>query len=109
MYIEPFYYLGNLLGGYFHQDAHISGDTDEDIMRQFRDTSWEYQRLGVRADIDRFLHQNADHLLEAINQAFSLDIIVGKTDAEVGAWLLKIKVLLENPQSDVPPRTGSRY
>jgi len=99
MYMEPFPYLDTLLGGYFNQDCYDSGDTDEDIMREFCKTSWDYQRLGVRADIRRLLHQHGDHLLEAIQQAFAPSIIVGRTDEEVRAWLLKLESLLDDPPS----------
>lgn len=98
LYLEPFPYLANLLGGYFHQDAYDDGDTDEDIMREFRKTSWDYQRLGVRADIQRLLHQHGDHLVEAIQQAFQPAVIIGDTDDEARAWLTKIDRLLDEPE-----------
>ena len=103
LHIEPFPYLSNLLGGYFHQDAYDFGDTDEDIMREFRQSSWDYQRLGVRADIRRLLHQHGDHLLEVIQKAFAPSVIVGETDDEARAWLTKIDRLLDEPEA---PATG---
>lgn len=90
---EPFPYLGALLGGYFHQDCYDFGDSDEDIMREFRTSSWDYQRMGVQADIKRLLHQHDDHLLEVTQQAFAPAIIIGKTNDEARAWLQKIESL----------------
>ena len=103
MYLEPFPYLSTLLGGYFHQDCYDDGATDEDIMREFRKTSWDYQRLGVRADIRRLLHQHGDHLLEAIQEAFAPAIIIGQTDDEARAWLQKIDGWLDG---DAPAASG---
>jgi hypothetical protein len=97
MHIEPFPYLAGLLGGYFHQDAYEFGDTDEDIMREFRKTSWDYQRIGVQADIRRLLHEHGDHLLEAIQKAFEPAVIVGNNNDEARAWLQKIDGLLQEP------------
>jgi hypothetical protein len=97
---RAFPYLGTLLGGYFHQDCYDFGDTDEDIMRDFRKSSLEYHRLGVRADIQRLLHQHGDHLLSAIQAAFSPAIIVGRTDDKARQWLLKIEGLLDPQPAD---------
>lgn len=95
MYLEEFPYLSQLLGGYFHQDCYDDGATNEDIMRDFNKTTWDYTRLGVRADIHRLLHKYRDRLLEAIQQAFSPAIIIGETNDEARAWLLKIDALLD--------------
>ena len=93
--MQRFPYLSDLLGGYFHQDAYDDDQDDEAIMRTFRQTSWEYQRLGVRADIRRFLHQHAGELLNAVELAFRPCIIVGSTDDDARAWLMKIDALLD--------------
>ena len=76
MPIEPFPYLSALLGGYFHQDCYDFGDSDEDIMRDFRKSSWDYQRMGVRADIKRLLHQHGDDLLAVIQEAFQVSLFL---------------------------------
>jgi hypothetical protein len=95
MHVESYPYLSTLLGGYFHQDAYDDGATEEDIVRDFIGSSWDYQRLGIRADIKRLLHEHDDHLLEAIQQAFRPAVIVGRNDDEARAWLLKIERMLE--------------
>ncbi|HLK69824.1 MAG TPA: contact-dependent growth inhibition system immunity protein [Bryobacteraceae bacterium] len=97
MEFEPFPYLAGLLGGYFDQDAYTFGDTDEDIVRDFQKTSWDYQRIGVQADIRRLLHEHGDHLLEVMQEAFAPAVIIGRTDDEARAWLQKIDKLLAEP------------
>jgi hypothetical protein len=74
---EQFPYLSDLLGGYFHQDCYDFDDTDDDIIREFRKSSWDYQQLGVRADIRRLLHQHGDRLLDTIQTLFAPSIIIG--------------------------------
>jgi hypothetical protein len=94
---DEFPYLRDLLGGYFHQDAFASQETVEDVIRDFKATSWEYQRLGVRADIQRLLHEHGDdRLLDNFNDAFSPDVIIGRTDDEARTWLKKIDTELRD-------------
>jgi hypothetical protein len=93
-----FPYLRDLLGGYFHQDAFASGETVEDILRDFKETSWEYQRLGVRADVQRILHEHdEDGLLAAFIEAFEPNVIIGQTDGEARAFLKEIDTVLQTP------------
>jgi hypothetical protein len=100
LYVEPFPYLSNLLAGYFHQDAYDFDGTDEGIMLDYRRSSWDYQRLGTRADIRRLLHQHGDHLLQAIQQALAPSLIIGETDDEARAWLMKIDRLLDDTKTE---------
>lgn len=94
LFIQPYPYLSELLGGYFHQDCFDDGDSDEDIIREFIRTSHAYQRLGVRADTQRFLHQHRGELLEAIEKAFAPCVILGKTEEELAAWLSRLDHML---------------
>lgn len=94
MHIDQYPYLSSLLGGYFHQDCYDDGETKSDIIENFKRTTHAYERLGVRADIQRFIHHHRDGLLAAVNQAFEPDVILGKTDEEVQAWLLEVEQML---------------
>jgi hypothetical protein len=93
---NPYPYLDQLLGGYFHQDAYVDGDTDESILANYIQTSWDYQRLGVRADILRFLHNHPSETKQAVESTFQPDITVGKDDAAVRYWLLMLLHSLTN-------------
>jgi len=88
--MDQYPYLKAFLGGYFHQDAYDDAEDDDEIVRDFIATSWPHQRLGVRADIGRFLHEHPERLLAALNRTFSPDVILAEDDAGARAWLLKV-------------------
>ena len=96
MNVASFPYLEALVGGYFHQDCYASGVTVDDTLRDFRSTSHDYQRLGVRADIHRLLHEHRDQLLYVIEKTLQPSIIIGETRAEAEAWLSKVANALED-------------
>lgn len=91
---EVYPYLEQLLGAYFHQDAFDSGETVEEIIEDFKATSWDYQRLGARADIQRVIHQHPDDLLITIQSLFAPQVVMGDNDAEVRDWLTKLLAML---------------
>ena len=93
---DPYPYLDHLLGGYFHRDAYELGHTDEEIVREFKTHSQEYELLGLRADILRYLHLHDDdpQLLKSFNRLFSPTISIGRNDADARAWLGKVLQLL---------------
>jgi hypothetical protein len=83
MTAETYPYLAQLLGAYFHQDCYDDGSDDEAILADFVATNHDYDVLGTRADIDRFLHQHRDDALTAVEKLFQPSIILGKSDSEV--------------------------
>lgn len=88
--MDRFPYLRDFLGGYFHQDAYDEGQDDDAIIGGFKTSSWPFQRLGVRADIGRFLHEHREHVPRAFERTFSPGVTVARTDAEARAWLQKV-------------------
>jgi len=99
MHVESFPYLENLLGGYFHQDCYDDGATDEDILKDFSSTSHDYERLGVRADIHRLLHQHGDQLLDFVQHVFQPNIIIGESNENARDWFLRVAKALEDSTS----------
>lgn len=93
-HFESYPYLAHLLGAYFHQDCYDDGETDAEIIADFIASTWPYQRLGTRADIERLLHQHADDLLTAINALFQPDIEMPGTATETADWLRGIAARL---------------
>ena len=94
MHIQHYPYLSELVGGYFHQDAYDDGESDENVIRDFIKTSHAYQRLGVRADVQRFLHQHRGELLKALEKAFAPGVVLGESEEELEAWLHKLDGML---------------
>src|SRR5687767_4194944 len=90
-------YLAHLFSAYFHQDALDDGQSDEDIVRDFAETSHQHDVMGTRADILRFLHQHAldTDFLGSLNRTFKMDLSIGATDSEAKAWLTRMDSLLE--------------
>lgn len=94
---HPYPYLAHLLSAYFHQDALDDGQTDDEIVREFAETSHPHDVLGTRADILRFLHQHSADvgLLESFNQTFKPELSIGTNDAEARTWLTRVQELLQ--------------
>jgi hypothetical protein len=94
---NPYPYLAHLFHSYFHQDALDDGQTHDEVIREFVETSHLYDVLGTRADILRFLHQHrADtDFLGTLNRTFSLYWSIGKTDDEARAWLTGVQNALQ--------------
>jgi hypothetical protein len=90
MAMDRFPYLRDFLGGYFHQDAFDEGQDDDAIIGDFRASSWPFQRLGVRADIGRFLHEHHEQVLQAFERTFSPGVTVARSDDETRTWLQKV-------------------
>lgn len=91
---DEFPYLRDMLGAYFHQDAFASGDTVDTIVADFKASSWDYQRLGVRADVRRLLHEEGGHLLATLQNVFSPHVTIGGSDAEVRTFLETVDAAL---------------
>jgi hypothetical protein len=94
---HPYPYLAHLFGAYFHEDALDDGQRDEDIVRDFVQSSHTHDVLGARADILRFLHENGSNsdLVGTINRTFKLALSIGATDSEARAWLTRAESLLK--------------
>lgn len=90
-------YLAHLFSAYFHEDALDDGRTDDEIIREFAASSHAHDVLGARADILRFLHENAtsSDLVDTANRTFKLALSIGTTAAEVRAWFTHAQSLLE--------------
>lgn len=97
MHVQHYPYLSELLGGYFHQDAFDDGESDDDVIRDFIATSHAYQRLGVRADVQRFLLQHRGELMKAWEVAFAPSVTLAENEEELAAWLGKLDMILSAP------------
>jgi hypothetical protein len=94
---DPYPYLDHLLGGWFHHHAYELGRTEFEIVQDFKLQAREYELLGLRADILRYLHLHDDDplLLKSFNRAFSPWVPIGETDADLRAWLHRVLTQLQ--------------
>jgi hypothetical protein len=97
---QPYPYLSQLLGAYFHQDCYDESECDEDILRAFASEAAAHELLGARADIHRQLVEQRGQLRDAVEQLFAPQIILGEDDVEVEAWLLRAERLLAESAQD---------
>jgi hypothetical protein len=51
-------------------DCYVDCASNEDIVREFIQTNWLYERLSLRADIERLLYLRAEDLFDAMKSFF---------------------------------------
>ncbi|RZI57064.1 MAG: hypothetical protein EOP37_21855 [Rubrivivax sp.] len=90
--------LAAFMGGYFHQDFDINGDTLEEVVAVFvADSDAPLRRLLI-ADIDAFLDTGDDGMEERFQDYFRPDIIPTGFRPTTGEFLLAIRGELEAAQ-----------
>ncbi|HEX3435659.1 MAG TPA: contact-dependent growth inhibition system immunity protein [Pseudacidobacterium sp.] len=96
-YVEQYPYLFNLIGGWFHQDFALEGDTTlEGIIAAFRKESPPEDWLGTRADIHRLLRfYNDEELPQKFGELFSHQVDAALWGMTTRQWLLRIDELLK--------------
>jgi hypothetical protein len=99
---DGYYYLDGMLG-YFHQDCAMNGETVEDIINEYIKTNWPYDRLGLRADIARFLHRHPDDPFDAMVKLFSMNAYPQPDNESMSNWLREVSMRLIATDND-PPR-----
>ncbi len=91
-------HLDALLGGYFHQDFDIFGNTLAEILATYRQDASESERQGTVSDIHRFLAefgQSDASLADALQRVFKPDVIVeGWEGLTTRQWLEELARLL---------------
>jgi len=83
-------HLAELIGGWFHQDFDIEGETIEEIIGAFNRSSTPQQRLAVSADITEFLRANDARLDADFIRIFNPDIEPTGFAASTRAFLEEI-------------------
>jgi hypothetical protein len=85
-----YHYLNDLLSGYFHQDCYDDGATNDDIVNEYVKTNWPYDRLGLRADIERFLHAHPDDSFDEMKRIFSMSAYPELDNERMKQWLATV-------------------
>ena len=94
-YFESYPYLDALVGGWFHQDFDVDGNTLEEVITSYKKRTEADDQLGVKADIQRFLRNTPDDQLDdAFNDRFTPGGFPGRDDLGLREWLLKIYSLV---------------
>lgn len=100
---DTYRYLQEVLGGYFHQDCYAGGSTNADIIDEYIRTNRTYDRLGLRADIERMLHLHPDDTFDVMESLFSMNAYPEPDNKSMARWLGEVVLRLKATE-DAPPR-----
>lgn len=87
--------LSDFMGGWFHQDFDIEGETVPEIVRAFRGVTPLGEQKKLRSDIERFLAEHPEDLDGAFEEAFNPDVIPSILSGSTRAFLEEIRDLLD--------------
>lgn len=87
--------LRNLMLSYFHQDFDVHGDTDEVVLRQYKNVSSSDRLNRIVGELDALIALPLDGTLLRFDPSNEFDISVGQDDSEVRNWLLMAKEVLQ--------------
>jgi hypothetical protein len=91
---EPYPFLRQLLGGWFHQDFDVDGDTLEEILAKFKSVTPEAEVLGAKSDIETLLKNAGDDLDQEFVRVFEPDVDPAGWGMTTREWLTRIDELL---------------
>jgi hypothetical protein len=86
--------LKDLMGGMFHQDFDLVGNTVVEIMHAFRDVTPLAEQAKLKDEIARFLATHGDDLDDAFERTFRPDIIPAAFSGSTRGFLEEIRDLL---------------
>ncbi len=87
---QAFPYLANFLGGWFHQDFDLEGDTVGEVVQAFARVSDPQEWHDLLADIDRFVQSHGPDLDGTFQVMFNPDIDPRAFAGSTGAFLQEI-------------------
>lgn len=87
--------LFDFMGGWFHQDFDIEGDSVPEIVRAFRGVTPLGEQKNLKSDIERFLAEHPDNLDGAFEEALKPDVIPSVLSGSTRAFLEEIRELLD--------------
>jgi hypothetical protein len=93
---QEYSHLDTLIGGWFHEDYSIDGETLEQIIASYKKVYSVEEWRNARADIERFLQGRDDNQLkEDFDRLFQPGVDPEAWDISTRQWLLRIAELLE--------------
>lgn len=91
---EPYPFLRQLIGSWFHQDFDIDGETLEDILSGYKSVTEEEQILGVKAEIEKFIEESGDKIDDRFIELFRPDVDPAGWGMTTKEWLTQIHDIL---------------
>lgn len=97
MTANPYPRLADLLGGWFHQDYDIEGETVAEVIGAFRAVTPADQQAALRTDISAFLTEHSETMEEDFETIFQPDVTPSALSGSTRAFLEEIQALLAPP------------
>lgn len=91
----PYTALSNFMGGWFHQDFDIEGNSVPEVLDAFRAVTPTDEQRKPKLDIQRFLDAHPGDLDSAFEETFKPDIIPSALSGTTRAFLEEIRDLLD--------------
>lgn len=95
----PYPALLDFMGGWFHQDFDIEGNTLLEILAAYRAVTPPDEQRRLKADIQGFLNAHPGDLDSAFEATFNPDIIPSAFSGTTRAFLEEIRDLLDPGRS----------
>lgn len=89
--------LADLIGGWFHQDYDLEGETISEVIAAFRAVASAAERIRVRTDIARFMAEHQHDLDEAFVSILQPGVIPSAFSGSTRAFLDEISDALRAP------------
>ncbi|WP_147290474.1 contact-dependent growth inhibition system immunity protein [Pannonibacter phragmitetus] len=101
---ERFATLEQLLGGYFHQDWDIAGETDIDVILAFRQEESAGLVNDLMSEIDLLLQLNASDpsKIDDILASLGCEYYYQSAGLTGFSWLERVRSLLASPEPQPP-------
>jgi hypothetical protein len=94
VYFDSYPYLDSLIGGWFHQDLDLEGDTLEEILENYKKGSPPDDWPGVRADILRLIRNSGENLDSEFIRLLQPSVDPAGWGMTTRDWLMRIHALL---------------
>jgi hypothetical protein len=87
-------HLADFMGGWFHQDFDIVGDTLEEIVTAFRAIAPPETQAALRSEIAAFLKDHSQNIDEEFERAFNPQVVPSAFTGSTRSFLETIRDLL---------------
>lgn len=87
--------LSQFMGGWFHQDFDIEGNSVPEVLGAFRTVTPLEEQRKLKSDIQRFLDDHPNDLDNAFEETFKPDIIASAFSGSTRGFLEEIRDLLD--------------
>ncbi len=94
---QQFYFLGQMIGGYLHQDMDLEADSVPEAISIFAARADTASRDGVLADMADFLQKYHNRAAEEFASRFGHDFVPEEIGQTVGEFFEMVTAIIEDP------------